>query len=324
MEEHLLSLDGIVLQGRNFSERDRYIELLTKELGRISVFCRQARGRNARYLALSEAYTCARFELYRGKGRYSLNSAESRRRFPALRSDLMMQTAAAQMTEILFDLLPRNEEGESVAPSYLEEAAILYRLFGAALYSLDEKKADPLLIAHSFAFKALFPAGLAPLLQGDRNSSDQGEDARILFSFEERAVRFLPRNGPAVSEREGQGGNAPPVSGGGEKELSPRPSPMYGDGRREAFTTAFFPPKEEGSLAKEWPLSPSLYQCLLWLEKTPPPRCFCFSLNERCFRQFSAFMERYLTEQMEKNYPKLRELQKIAELLGRHKDGGIR
>ncbi len=86
MREHVIAT-GMVLEATPVNDYDRRIVLLTKEFGKITVFCNGARRPNNRMLAVTNPFAFGTFRLYEGKNAYNLIDAEISNYFEELRSD---------------------------------------------------------------------------------------------------------------------------------------------------------------------------------------------------------------------------------------------
>lgn len=79
-----LQVQGMVLSSMPIGENDKRIVLLTRELGRISVFARGARRPGSTLMAVSEPPVFGTFSLIQGKSSYSLVQASVREYFREL------------------------------------------------------------------------------------------------------------------------------------------------------------------------------------------------------------------------------------------------
>lgn len=83
-----IQVNGIVLSSTAYSEYDRRITLLTKELGKITAFVRGVRRANSQLHGVTEPFAFGTFYLFGGRSAYSLARAEISDYFRNAREDL--------------------------------------------------------------------------------------------------------------------------------------------------------------------------------------------------------------------------------------------
>ena len=78
---------GIVLQAANVGEADRRLVVLTKQLGKITVFAYGAKRQKSPLLAVANPFVCGDFTISRGNGAYRLQSVKCDNYFRELIED---------------------------------------------------------------------------------------------------------------------------------------------------------------------------------------------------------------------------------------------
>ncbi len=82
-----VTVTGMIVQSSPIREYDRRVELLTKEIGRISAFARGARRPNSTLCACTVLFTFGEFQLYEGRDSYTVTAGSIRNQFAALAED---------------------------------------------------------------------------------------------------------------------------------------------------------------------------------------------------------------------------------------------
>ena len=82
-----ITVTGMILQTSPLKEYDRRVEILTKELGRISAFAQGARRPNSALSACTILFTFGTFTLYPGRDSYRLQSGSIQTQFGELAQD---------------------------------------------------------------------------------------------------------------------------------------------------------------------------------------------------------------------------------------------
>ena len=84
----LVSVSGMVLKAFDHAEYDRRIILLTRQMGRITVFAKGVRRQGSKHKASTEPFVYGDFKLFEGKSAYNLAEADIKNYFEGLRLDM--------------------------------------------------------------------------------------------------------------------------------------------------------------------------------------------------------------------------------------------
>lgn len=84
----LVSANGFVISSMPIGESDRRIEVLTRELGKVSAFVRGGAKPRSPLLAATNPFFFGEFEFFAGSSSYTLRSARQKARFDDLLKDL--------------------------------------------------------------------------------------------------------------------------------------------------------------------------------------------------------------------------------------------
>lgn len=83
-----LTIKGIVIRETDFSENDKYIELLTYEHGKISVLCKGVRRKNSPLANKTRLFNFGEFEIFQSRKAYLLNDVNLIERFFSISQDI--------------------------------------------------------------------------------------------------------------------------------------------------------------------------------------------------------------------------------------------
>lgn len=86
--QEFLKVTGIIIGSFPQGEYDKRLVILTRQIGKITVFVKNARRPNNRFLGTTDLFSFGNFDLFVGKNSYTLQDAEILNYFEFLRTDL--------------------------------------------------------------------------------------------------------------------------------------------------------------------------------------------------------------------------------------------
>lgn len=147
--------NGIVIREQTISENDKLVTLLTQERGVIRAFAHGAKSPRSRKSVATQLFCYCDFDIYFGKGVFSIEEATVKETFFGLRNSIQALALAQYFCELAAELSPREEE----ANEYL-------KLMLNALYMLVNEKRDRRLLKPIVELRFLVMAGYMPDLLG--------------------------------------------------------------------------------------------------------------------------------------------------------------
>lgn len=145
---------GIVLRATKLGEADKIVTVMTQGAGKVRIVAKGVRKTTSRFGARVEPLTHVSLMVHRGRGALdTLSQAEIVSSFRPIREDLGLFAAGEAMAETV----------DRVSEDH-ERNVRLFLLLLAGLRTLEQRPADPELLAQSFLLKALSLAGFHPSL----------------------------------------------------------------------------------------------------------------------------------------------------------------
>ena len=142
---------GIIIRETPVGENDKYVTLLTENLGTVEAYVRGARRKGSRLATSTGLFCYASFELFRGKSGYYIDQADVIALFYDLRLDLVRLSTASYFCQVLCELGPDGQQADETL-----------RLTLRALHLLSRGKKDFRLVKAVFELRALSIGGLCP------------------------------------------------------------------------------------------------------------------------------------------------------------------
>ncbi len=122
----LIKTKGIVIAVANSADNDKVLTVLTKDFGKISVFCKGAKKNKSTLLNVSEYLAFSDLILFKSPNdKYSLNSGEVIELFYNLRMDVEKLNYATVMTRIVYDVVQENQYSDEILQLLLNSLYVL-------------------------------------------------------------------------------------------------------------------------------------------------------------------------------------------------------
>lgn len=180
-----VKIRGIILRLVNVKDYDRYLTLLTREEGVVSVYAKRLRRAKNPLSSRCQLFSFADFYLFDYKNRYSLDDAELVYSFKNLQSDILRLSAASQLAALIIDHVHETDD-----------ASLFYDLFVRACYELDQGRKDPYMLTWLAQMKMMNFMGYQPQLDVSIGSAQAvPADETVCFDY---------RQGGLLSRREGE------------------------------------------------------------------------------------------------------------------------
>lgn len=147
-----ITVKGLVIRETDFGDSDRFITVLTEELGKIEVLCRGVRrkkGRNAVGL-----FCYSELTLFSGK-RYTLQDAVIEMQFWGITSDIEHYALCCYFAELVMQTTEEEQPLGEILPMFLR-----------ALYALDKQKRSVEAVKAAFELRLAAELGVSPDLTG--------------------------------------------------------------------------------------------------------------------------------------------------------------
>lgn len=144
-------IKGIVVSETDFSESDKYIEVLTFTHGKVSIFCKNVRKKNSKLQNKTRLFCFSEFEVYAKNEKFSLNDATVIESFFELTTDIVKFALGSYFLQVCAKLC--TEPDEKVAKTLI-----------ASLYALTKKEKNNNFVKAVFELRIMAETGFKPIL----------------------------------------------------------------------------------------------------------------------------------------------------------------
>lgn len=150
----ITTIDGIIINSRNYSETSKIIDIFTKEYGVIGVLAKGCRSLKSSLRSVSDKLTYAKFTIYYKKDKLSLLSEASIiSNFSNIKKDIEKISYASFLLDLTNQVYKQNND------------SALYDLLISALLKINDNF-NPLAITNIVELKYLDYLGVMPQLMG--------------------------------------------------------------------------------------------------------------------------------------------------------------
>lgn len=165
------TVEGIVIRDYKYEE-NRILTLLTDKLGVITAFANRANRPRSPMAGSTELLCYSDFNLFKSKGNYIVDNADSKRLFFNLRSRFEDLSLASYFAQLCEELGPKEEDGTQ-----------LLQLLLGSLHYLENQQRSPVQLKAIMELRALTLAGYMPDLVACETCGEY-ECAQMGFSYD--------------------------------------------------------------------------------------------------------------------------------------------
>ena len=150
----IITVDGIVIATRNYSETSKIIDIFTKEYGIISVIAKGCKSLKSNLRSIADKLIYASFTIYYKKDKLStLKEATVKSNFSSIKKDIKKISYASYIMDLTTQVYKQSNESE------------IYDLFISSLVKINENF-EPLIITNIIELKYLNYLGIMLNLDG--------------------------------------------------------------------------------------------------------------------------------------------------------------
>ena len=163
--------EGIVIKETNVSENDKYITILTSDLGTVEAYVKGARRKGSALAASTGLFCYCSFELFYNKSKYYLDQADINQLFYDIRLDLNRLSIASYFCQIIYEIKPDRDNCKEIL-----------RLMLNSMHLLANTKKDARIIKAVFELRCMALSGLCPDLVACRECGEFDKKMRFYIN----------------------------------------------------------------------------------------------------------------------------------------------
>ena len=149
-----VSTDGLIIMEKSISETDKLVTILTRNFGIIRAFARGVKNVKNRNFAATQLFCYSDFAIYKGRNKYIINEASSKKSFWNLRCDIEKLALSQYFCDLILNLVAEEQR-------HTED---ILRLMLNSLHYLTEDKISQKLLKSVFEMRILALSGYMPNL----------------------------------------------------------------------------------------------------------------------------------------------------------------
>ncbi len=162
---------GLILRETQYKDNDKLLDVLTGDLGRITVKARGVRRKNSPLRGGCQLLCYSELTLFERNGYYTVNEAEPLELFMGLRTDIELLSLGSYFAQLLETV----SDQDQLSPSLLS-------LGLNSLYALDKLKKPQALVKAAFELRLMALSGYFPEITG---CAVCGDPSAVRFYFQE-------------------------------------------------------------------------------------------------------------------------------------------
>ena len=162
-EQDLIKVKGIVTRSVQYKENDKILNVLTSELGSISVYCHGAKSNKSKHLTSTRLFCYSEFVLVRKKDFYYIKEADYIEAFFDIVNSMDKLFLGQYFLEIVNEVCVEGERQDGIL-----------RLLLNSLYALSSDLCDPLKIKGVFELRVCAEMGVSPDISACHLCGDVG------------------------------------------------------------------------------------------------------------------------------------------------------
>ena len=146
---------GLILRETQYKDNDKLLDVLTGDMGRITVKARGVRRKNSRLRSGCQLLCYSELTLFEKNGFYTVNEAEPLEMFMGLRTDIELLSLGSYFAQLLSCISDQDQASPELLSLGLN-----------SLYALDKLKKPQPLVKAAFELRLMCAAGYEPILDG--------------------------------------------------------------------------------------------------------------------------------------------------------------